>query len=272
VNCVTLLTDFGLLDEYVGVMKGVILTLRPSATIIDISHGIPPQDVSAAARMIKTVFRYFPEKTVHVCVIDPGVGTDRHILAANAGGHRFVAPDNGLLFPLLQEIRVETLVRVDNSDFFLPEVSRTFHGRDIFAPVAAHLLRGVSIAAFGPSISLHQMIPLELSTPRTEPDGALVGTITGVDRFGNLLTDIHHLDLERFAPPETPFEIRVGEVILPGLSHTYGLPDGKSRLALIGSRGYLEIAVSGGNARQCLNVNVGAAVRIQKGKTPPSLE
>ncbi|AQV01689.2 hypothetical protein B2D07_13570 [Desulfococcus multivorans] len=267
-----MLTDFGLSDEYVGVMKGVILTLHPTATIIDISHDIPPQDVSAAARMIRAAFRYFPEKTVHVCVIDPGVGTDRHILAANAGGHRFIAPDNGILFPLLQEAAVETLVRVDNSDFFLPKVSHTFHGRDIFAPVAAHLLRGVSTEALGPPISLQQMVPIELSAPRRFPDGTLVGTVIGADRFGNLLTDIHHLDLDRLAPSGAPFEIQIRDIRLPGLSHAYGAPDAKRCLALIGSRGYLEIAVSGGNAHQCLDVGIGDAIHIRRRKATPSTQ
>ena len=263
-NCVTLLTDFGLEDEYVGVMKGVILTIHPAARIIDISHGIPAQDVSAAARMLLSAYRWFPRETVHVCVVDPGVGTGRAIVAARAGEHVFVAPDNGVLFPLMKEVPVEALVQVENSVFFLPEVSRTFHGRDIFAPVAAHLLRGVPVPALGPPIPIDQMVPLGLPKPRTEPDGSLVGTVIGADRFGNLLTDIESRHLALLKASGTTVEIRVGGTTIPGISETYGPPNRQTGIAVIGSRGSLEIAVSGGNARRLLKVNIGDSVSIRR--------
>lgn len=263
-NCVTLLTDFGLADEYAGVMKGVILAIHPMAVIVDISHDIPPQDISSAARMLCSAYRYFPKSTVHVCVVDPGVGTDRAILAARANDHVFVAPDNGVLFPMMREATVDQIVRVERSDFFLPEVSQTFHGRDIFAPVAAHLLRGVSISALGRPFPLDQMTPLRLSEPQLNPDGSLVGTITGADRFGNLLTDIEPRHIVPLTEAGLPVEILLGGITICGLSRNYGGADGKTCLAIIGSRGYLEIVVSGGSARQCLDVKTGDSVFMRK--------
>ena len=263
-NCVTLLTDFGLADEYAGVMKGVILAIHPAAAIVDISHEIPPQDVSSAVRMLRSAYRYFPKGTVHVCVVDPGVGTDRAILAARAEDHVFVAPDNGVLFPLLREAKVDQIVRVERPEFFLPEISQTFHGRDIFAPVAAHLLRGVSITALGRPFPLDQMVPLRLSKPRTNPCGSLAGTITGADRFGNLLTDIEPRHIDLLTEAGLPVEILVGGITICGLSRTYGDADGKTCLAIFGSRGYLEIVVSGGNARRRLNVKTGDSVCVRR--------
>jgi S-adenosylmethionine hydrolase len=263
-NCVTLLTDFGLVDEYVGVMKGVIMTIYPAAAIVDLCHEIPPQDIAAAARMLRAAYPYFPGGTIHVCVVDPGVGTDRAVLAARADGHCFVGPDNGVLFPLLQEAAVEAVVRAERSEYFLPEISRTFHGRDIFAPVAAHLLRGVPVTALGRIAAIDELVPLVLSAPQTGPDGTVAGTIINADRFGNLLTDIEHRHIAPLADAGTSIEIRVGDVTISGLSPHYGRPDGKTCRAVIGSRGHLEIAVSGGSARRRLQLRPGDPVVVRR--------
>lgn len=275
-SCITLLTDFGTQDEYVGVMKGVILTIHPSAAIVDLCHAVPPQDIPSAARMLLAAHGYFPPNTVHVCVVDPGVGTERAILAARAGGRLFIAPDNGLLFPLLRRASADALVRVENAALFLPRISGTFHGRDIFAPVAAHLARGVSLADLGPPATIDEIIPLFLSEPRITPNGKLIGRVTGADRFGNLLTDIEarHIDQLLEKGPEhglgtgTSIEIRVGGRIIPGLSRSYGPPDGETCLAVMGSRGVLEISVSGGSAKELLQAETGDAVTVLR-RTPP---
>ncbi len=263
-NCVTLLTDFGLADEYVGVMKGVITTIHPAATVIDISHGIPPQDIDSAARMLRAAYRYFPKNTIHVCVVDPGVGTDRAIIAAHADDHVFIAPDNGVLFPILHEAADRAIVRVENTAFFLPDASDTFHGRDIFAPVAGHLLRGVSIGALGSPLSLDRLAARRLSQPCIAPDGSLVGTIIHADRFGNLLTDIERRHIDTLATPGNSIEIMVGKTTISGLSGNYAGAKGNTCLAVIGSRGYLEIAVSSGSALGCLAVSIGDPVSIHR--------
>ena len=274
-SCITLLTDFGTQDEYVGVMKGVILTIHPSATIVDLCHAIPPQDIPSAARMLMAAYGYFPPNTVHVCVVDPGVGTERAILAARAGGRFFIAPDNGLLFPLLRQASSDALVRIENADLFLPRISGTFHGRDIFAPVAAHLARGVSLADLGPPTTIDEIVPLFLPEPRIIPQGGLVGRVTGADRFGNLLTDIEarHIDQLLEKGPGSgleigkPIEIHVGGRIISGLSRSYGRPDGETCLAMMGSRGVLEISVSGGSAKDLLKAGIGDAVTVYR-RTP----
>lgn len=267
-NCITLLTDFGTVDEYVGVMKGVILTIHPAATIIDICHDIPPRDIASAARMLQAAYGYFPAETVHVCVVDPGVGTGRSVIAARADGHFFVGPDNGLLFPLLGKAAVETVVRVENADYFLPNISHTFHGRDIFAPVAAHLLHGVPITELGRTLPLHEVVSLAIPQPQATSDGVLVGAVTGADRFGNLLTDIESRLIDLMTSREESVEILVGGVVIPGLSCNYGPLDGETCLAVIGSRGVLEIAVSGDSAKECLNAKTGDLVTIRRKKPP----
>ena len=149
---ITLLTDFGVEDAYVGMMKGVVLSINPSAVIIDITHHIEPQNLIQPAYIINSYYRYFPENTVHIIVIDPGVGSDRSIIAVKMMEHVFLAPNNGVLTLLMDEGKVDALVRVENQRFFLKSVSRTFHGRDIFAPVAAYISKGIDIKKLGPSL------------------------------------------------------------------------------------------------------------------------
>jgi len=164
-SILTLLTDFGTEDAYVGMMKGVILSINPQAVIIDITHQIDPQDLIQAAYIIKSSYRYFPEGTVHLLVVDPGVGSDRAIVALEMMGHIFLAPDNGVLTLLMDEGETDSIVSVENTRYFLESVSRTFHGRDIFAPVGAHLCRGLDIKNLGSPLDQQNLVHLKILKP-----------------------------------------------------------------------------------------------------------
>ena len=266
---ITLLTDFGIDDEYVGVMKGVILSINPSATIVDITHHIDPQDLIQAAYTIKSSYRYFPEGTVHIVVVDPGVGSNRAILALEMMGHIFLAPDNGVLTLLMDDGDIDSIIRVDNSSYFLEYVSRTFHGRDIFAPVGAHISMGVEIKKLGAPVKKRDLVHLPVQYPCISDNGELVGTIISIDRFGNLITNIDLKNLEEFCkaervgPADTErLEIRIGKTEITGLSKNYESVRPQSPLAVIGSRGYLEIAVNCGNARNYFAAEKGDVVRV----------
>lgn len=261
---VTLLTDFGTRDEYVGVVKGVILAAAPQTTIVDLSHAIAPQDVAGASRMLAAAFPYFPPATVHVAIVDPGVGSERGIVGVEAGGQRFLAPDNGLLTPVLDGQTVARVHRVTNRRLFRSPVSATFHGRDIFAPVAGHLARGGDLADLGPPADPAALQRTQLERPHRSPDGRrLDGVVTGVDRFGNLITNIGGQDLEAIADAGGGrLVIGIGRWRLQGLAPFYGhVPEGEP-LAIIGSRGMLEIAVHRGNAAKNLGLERGQAVRV----------
>jgi S-adenosylmethionine hydrolase len=267
-NCsksiITLLTDFGTDDEYVGIMKGVILSVNPFVSIIDISHHIAPQDLSQAAYLIKSCYRYFPERTVHVVVVDPGVGSDRSIIALKMKNHIFLAPDNGVLRHLMDEGGIESIIHVDNSSYFLKPVSRTFHGRDIFAPVAAHISKGVEIKKLGTPIDKNDLVNLSIQKPYISDKGEIIGTIISIDRFGNLITNID-LDSIKMLDKEgmgKRLEVRIGENKIIGLSLSYKSVRSQSPLAIIGGRGYLEIAVNCGSAKQYFMAKKGDTIRV----------
>ena len=200
-SIITLLTDFGIEDGYVGTIKGVILSVNPSAMIVDITHQIDPQDLIEAAYVIKSSYRYFPKGTVHVIVVDPGVGSDRAIVALEMMGHIFLAPDNGVLTLLLDEGRLDSITRVNNSQYFLEPLSQTFHGRDIFAPVGAHISKGVDLKKLGSGLNRNDLVHLSIRKPSISDEGELVGTIVSVDRFGNCITNIDLSCLEKFYKP-----------------------------------------------------------------------
>ncbi|MEK6559083.1 MAG: SAM-dependent chlorinase/fluorinase, partial [Planctomycetota bacterium] len=188
-SCVmTLLTDFGNQDAYVGVMKGVITGINPLANIIDICHNIPPQDVFNAAYLLYTSYKYFPRGTIHVAVVDPGVGTERNIVCVKTKDYFFLVPDNGLLSFIVQEEKPKVIVRLTNDRYFLPSPSNTFHGRDIFAPAAAYLSLGVKLRQLG--IKINQLKQLDIPKPDYKKTGQLEGQIIYIDRFGNLITNI----------------------------------------------------------------------------------
>jgi len=263
-SIITLITDFGVDDEYVGVMKGVILSVNPAAIIVDITHHIEPQDLIQAAYIIKYSFKYFPEGTVHVVVVDPGVGSDRAIIALEVTGHIFLAPDNGVLTLLMDEGNIGSVVRVENSCYFLESVSQTFHGRDIFAPVAGHLSKGIKIETLGTPIDKIDLERLPIKYPGISNSGELFGTVVSIDRFGNLITniDVNSLDKLCKSGKERKLQIRIGQNKIVGLSKSYESALPQSPLALIGSRGYLEIAVNCASARRYFMANRGDIVTV----------
>lgn len=263
-SIITLLTDFGNQDEYVGLMKGVILSINPRVTIVDITHHINNQDVVHAALTIHSSYRYFPAGTVHLIVVDPGVGTDRALLALEKKKHFFIAPDNGVLTRLFADADIAKLIRISNSNFFLSPVSRTFHGRDIIAPVGAHLSKGVELSKLGPEMNPQEAIRLDNLQARLLKNGDLIGRIIAIDHFGNLISNIETTQLAPYdqAGPRTRLKIKIGSHVIHGLSETYADVRSEATLALIGSRGYLEIAVNCGSAEQKLKARRGDVVRV----------
>ncbi len=267
--CISLLTDFGLSDEYAGVMKAVVATINPQARVIDITHQIAPQDIVQAAFVLKAAYRYFPPGTVHLAVVDPGVGTGRQIVAARAGDYFFLGPDNGVLWPSIEATgeKDPQIVTVTNPAFFLANVGNTFHGRDIFAPVAAHLTLGVKLGQLGAPTEFSRIIRPAGCVPRRMEDGRLQGTVVGIDRFGNVITNIRRSDLAALAGGDKwdDLEVSVGHWRLKGLQETYAAVPAGDPLALIGSRDTLELAVNRGNAAETMGVGRGMPVIVSPG-------
>ena len=260
---ITLTTDFGIRDTYVGIMKGVILGINPDVQIVDLTHAIPPQDIHEAAFTIHAAHRYFPNGTIHTIVVDPGVGTDRQAIICEIDGTFFVCPDNGVLTYLLQNIsnkaeRAMKAVAIQNPDYFLPEVSNTFHGRDIFAPVAAHLSLGVPLTNIGPP--MQDLVEFPILTPQVS-GRTITGHIVKIDRFGNGITNISESTLSDDA---ASYEIRVGNTRLKQINRAYAASEVGEPLAIIGSYGLLEIAINGGNAEISLGLKWGDTVEVQR--------
>jgi len=259
---ITLLTDFGLQDGYVGTMKGVIAGVAPSALVIDITHYIPPQDVFAAAHVLMGSYKYFPKGTIHVVVVDPGVGSERRIIAMQTEQHMFIAPDNGVLSLIRKQEKPATIVEVKNTDFFLGEVSQTFHGRDIFAPVAAHLACGVALEEIGPPV--RRLKSISIALPIRRSNGAVAGEILYIDRFGNLITNMRKDVLERASDiPLADRWVYVGKRRVKGVSASYAEKKTGDLVALFPSMDYLEIAVNQRNASQMLGVDRGGRVEVK---------
>ncbi len=263
-SVITLLTDFGLQDEYVGVMKGVMLSINPTAALVDITHQIDNQDVVQAAFVIQGTYRFFPDGSVHLVVVDPGVGTERSVLAMEAGGHFFIAPDNGVLSLLIEKVQPVTLFRLTEEGFYRRPVSATFHGRDIMAPVAAHVSKGVALGEIGLPVDPAEVVHLERLAARMTPDGRVEGRVIAVDGFGNLITSIDSATLAQAfgQEPAHGVQIKIGQQSISGLSSTYANVDAGNLLALIGSRGYLEIAVNRGSAARRLKAKKGDVVLL----------
>jgi S-adenosyl-L-methionine hydrolase (adenosine-forming) len=256
-----LLTDFGVRDEYVGAVKGVLLSRCPGAVLVDITHEIDPGDIAGAAFRFEAVFPYFPAGTVHLLVVDPGVGGDRAVLALAAGNQRVVAPDNGLVTPLLESGRVDAAVRVTDFDRFGPRPGETFHGRDVFAPVAAELACGAPLEALGETVSPDALVCLDRPRAAVEK-GAVRGRVVGVDRFGNLISNIRRSHLAAVAEDSAGLAVRVGSLAVAGLHRCFSdVPPGMP-LAYIGGRGLLEVAVNGGNAAKRFGVETGAEIGV----------
>jgi S-adenosylmethionine hydrolase len=252
------MTDFGLADGFVGTMKGVIYTINPDAKVIDISHEVASQDISAASFLLAASYGYFPPGTVHVVVVDPGVGSQRRAIAVETEGYYFVAPDNGVLAHALAREKPVKSVELTNPAYFLRGVSDTFHGRDIFAPVAAHLSLSAKIEVLGVQVS--DLVDIPLAKPKVGQD-EIRGRIVYIDKFGNLITDIPRETLEKFVSGHQ-FVIRLAHLELDRISRSYAsVPAGKP-LALFNSFGNLEIAVNSGNAAEMLGVQRGEHILI----------
>lgn len=256
---ITLTTDFGLKDGFVGTLKGVIWSICPLAQIADISHEIAPQNVLEGAFTLWRAYPFFPPGTIHVAVVDPGVGTSRRPLAARLGGHTFVGPDNGLFTPMLEDAEKNgwpvEIVHLANEKYFLPGISRTFHGRDIFAPVAAHLANGVPLADLGPVIT--DLLRLSMPKPEKTADGWRIH-ITVIDIFGNCTTDLPAAaltDRERVT-------FHLGGREVRGLVESYGHKKPGELVALVDSENYVEIALVNGSAAKVLGARVGDIVEV----------
>jgi S-adenosylmethionine hydrolase len=248
---ITLLTDFGLKDPYVGIMKGVILGLNPKASLVDLTHQVGPGDIVQGARIIRDSFSFFPPGTIHVAVVDPGVGTNRKPILVKSRNHFFVGPDNGLFWPIIKTDPRFRLIHLTRKEFFLPRISRTFHGRDIFAPVAGHLSLGVEPSKMG------EIMEDPMSLPDAAPiqkEGTLFGRGVWIDHFGNIITNIHRDDLNRFVESRQ-MVIRVGKARINGIVETYADGAKGKLLALFGSTDHLELAVNSGRADTLLNLD-----------------
>lgn len=251
---ITLLTDFGLQDVYVGVMKGVILQLNPQACILDLCHQISPQDIQSASFQLASAYPYFPRGTVHVVVVDPGVGGQREAIALDLGGTFLVGPNNGVFSHVLEQYRARLAVSLDNPNYWTqPTPSATFHGRDIFAPVAAHLSLGVPCADLGQSLPLEQIMQLSRGDAASQsPDQ---GYIQAIDRFGNLITTLQ--------APQNSHDWAVGyrNRQIP-LQTTYSDVVAGEAIALVGSHGWIEIAINQGNAQRHFGAVLHESIRL----------
>ena len=259
---IALLSDFGYQDHYAGVMRGVIASIAPNAPVIDITHGVSPHNVPAGALVLRESWRFFPPTTVFVVVVDPGVGTARRALAVETNcGARLIGPDNGVLWMTAEQAGVKRTVELQTPRYFLPHPSSTFHGRDVFASVGAHLWNGVSLLRLGPPIA--EMMKLSLPEP-VEHDDELVGTVAYADTYGNLVTNLPRLRVEalqaRFPTRRLLVRINGGAPLV--ISETYGDVPKNAPVALFGSFEMLEIAVREGNAAQVLAAGPGAEIRV----------
>jgi S-adenosylmethionine hydrolase len=273
---IALLTDFGLSDTYVGTMKGVMLALCPAARLVDLTHDVQPQNVRQAAYLLATAYRYFPAGAVFLVVVDPGVGTARAPIAVETGHGRYVAPDNGVLSYVLAEAGGGRAYALENPAYRLAETSQTFHGRDIFAPAAAHLAAGAPASAFGPALNTLVALP----TPRLAIlPGRAEGEVLHSDHFGNVITSIGRLTWDglealRFAPrfaahagaPETlraaQCQVLIGGRAIGPVRPTYGAVPPGALIALVGSAGQLEIGINQGHAASALGAAMGDPVTL----------
>jgi S-adenosylmethionine hydrolase len=257
---ITLTTDFGLSDGYVGVMKGVMLGLNPDVAIVDLSHDIPPQGIADAAYVLRRSYQFFPLGSIHVVVVDPEVGTERRAIALSTPEATFVAPDNGVLTYVLEDARAggqETrAIHLLNRDYWLPQVSSVFHGRDIFAPVAAHLSLGVSLDQLGPWIEDLVTLP----PPHLERQAEkIVGQVMHIDHFGNVLTNISAADLESLGEAAT---IQVGLWQIDGISSAFAEGEYGKPIAYVDSSGHLALALVDGSAHERLGCQIGELVEV----------
>jgi S-adenosyl-L-methionine hydrolase (adenosine-forming) len=261
---ITLTTDFGLQDAYVASMKGVILGLAPDVRIVDISHEIPPQGIVAGGYVLSCAFRHFPAGTIHLLVVDPGVGTSRRLLLARTENHFFLAPDNGALSPVFAMEPPREVFHLTASHYFRADPSATFHGRDILAPVAARLARGTAPAHFGEPVT--DYLPSPLAPPAPQSDGKILLQVIMPDRFGNLILNLRQDEYHRLvgAALERPFLLEISGRKVSRLLQTYAEGEGRELFALFNSSGYLELAVRDGSAASELACGAGATATLSR--------
>ena len=257
---IALLSDFGTHDHYAGTMKGVMLGICPDATLVDITHDIPAHDVMTGALELAGSYRYFPAGTIFLAVVDPGVGSARRGVAAEVGDYRFVAPDNGVLTAVFRETPPKRVVELTERRYARPTVSRTFEGRDRFAPAAAWLAKGIQLTALGRPVADYQR--LDIPVPAAD-DTRIQGTVLRVDRFGNLVTNIDRRAFEKLAHGG-PVRILVDDRSIPRLVATYAEIQGEEVCALFGSTDHLELAANSVSAAERLRVGRGAAVVVAR--------
>ncbi len=255
---ITLTTDFGSSDHFVGTMKGVILGIAPRVRIVDITHEVAPFELNEGAFVIAQAWRFFPRGSIHVVVVDPGVGSARRPILCEAEGHFFIAPDNGVLSMIYDAARHKVRV-LSNETYFLKTVSKTFHGRDVFAPAAAHLARGVAAVKFGKVI--HDPVRNFLLKPSRLSRHDWSGVVLKTDRFGNLITNFH---IDEFPEVrERPIELRAGVERITRLAETYAETVIGELFAIVGSSGYIEVVVNQGSAASTLGVGTGSPVELE---------
>lgn len=259
---ITLLTDFGIKDHYVATMKGVILSINPRCSLIDISHQVNPRDVREGAIILANAFSYFPKGAIHLAIVDPGVGSKRRPILLRTKNYIFVGPDNGIFTIVAEKDSIRYGIKLTNKKYFLPNVSQTFHGRDIFAPVAAYLSLGIKPDSFGEKID--SWVRLDFKEPVINED-KLIGEVIHIDNFGNIISNI---DQKRFVSfiMSYNFNIRIGDKKISVIKHGYWEGKKGEIIALFGSGGFLEISVNNGSAQKKLKAKRGDYIIVEKGR------
>ena len=262
-SIVTLTTDFGVRDNYVAAMKAVMLNINPDLSIVDITHEIGRHDIMEACFVIANTYHYFPKWSIHVVVVDPTVGSSRRMLVASINSHHFVAPDNGVLSGLYQDPEDISVYEIQAEHYYLKPLSSTFQGRDIFAPVAAWLSKGVEIENFGEKID--DYVDLQLPVPVVSEEGQLQGEIIHVDSFGNLITNVTRAQFEDMLEEAVKhkFELRIGDVTLSELKRFYAECEKEKPAALFGSTSQLEVAAKQKSASELLGLDKGAKFTLR---------
>ncbi len=259
---ITLTTDYGLQDHLVGAMKGVILNVNPDAEIVDITHGVISFDLLDGALAIGQAYRYYPPRTIHVVVVDPGVGTQRRPILVSGDKHYFIAPDNGVLSLVYDRESALTVRHITAEHYFLLPISNTFHGRDVFAPAAAWLSKGSQTSSFGEEIT--DFVRFSLPKPKTEGN-TIKGVVLRVDGFGNLMTNLTPDDVPQMLAPAAAFKLSVGNSEMNSLQQNFAQGGTGQPVAIVGSSGFIEVIVNRGNAAQTVGAQRGAEVTVVLG-------
>jgi S-adenosylmethionine hydrolase len=258
---ITLLTDFGLRDHFVASMKGVMLGLNPDLNLVDISHLVPPQDIRTGAFLLGQAYACFPPATIHLAVVDPGVGTDRKVLAAIAGGHYFVAPDNGILSYVRRAAADFRAYEVTADHYYRKPVSNTFHGRDVFAPIAAWISRDIPMHQLGNELA--EPVELKIPEPARIKEGLIQAAIMAVDHYGNMITNLTPGHLPEFDPGRPlPFKILAGKKEITACRENYGEAKQGEAFIIEGSTGHIEISIKGASAAATLGLKAGNPIGV----------